>query len=159
MKNKSIAEEGFSALHEAHRNGVVTFKKAALFDDLFLHFDVPQRGTFRFTYAMFDKDNNVIAQAVFVKNDDTPSVECGWCVASESRQKGLGSKIVERSIQEFINGFSKSGVPLIVLGASVDEGNEASIKLAQKYIGDEEISKEPSGDTVRTYQRIFDFSK
>lgn len=159
MRNKSIAESGFSALCEAHSNGLVTFHKAALFDDLFLHFDVPQKGTLRFTYAMFGKNNDVIAQAVFIKNDGTPSVECGWCVDSESRQKGLGSKIVENSIKEFTNGLSKRGVQVIVLGASVDEGNEASIKIAQKYIGDEEIRTDTSGNTIRTYQKIFDFSK
>lgn len=159
MKNKAIAEKNFTALTDAHNQGIVKFKKTALFDDLFLHFDEPAQGHYRFTYAMFDSKNNLIADAVFVRSEDKPVIDCGWCVDVDSRGQGIGGKIVEHAIQEFIHGLSNAGVKSIYLGASVDEGNEASIKIAKKHIGDEEVLEGEDGVKTYTYQKHFDFSK
>lgn len=159
MNNKAIAEKNFAALTEAYKQGLVEFKKTSLFDDLFLHLDVPAPGNFRFTYAMFDSNNNIVADAVFVRAVDKPVIDCGWCVDSESRGQGIGGKIVEKSLQELIHGLSNAGLKSIYLGASVDSGNEASIKIARKHIGDEEILDGDNGIKCYTYQRFIDFSK
>lgn len=159
MNNKDIAEDAFRALREAHSEGLVEFEKANLFDDIFLHFDAPAQGVHRFTYVMFDANNNILAQVIFMRHGGGLNIECGWCVGVESRGKGIGSKIVERSIQEFVRGASIGGAPYIVLGASVDADNEASIKIANKYIGDEDVRENADGDMIHTYQRMFDFSK
>lgn len=155
MNNVEIIEAGFHALCNGYASGVVNLKQTSLFSDLFVCIDVPEHNRHRFTYVKLDSNKEVLAMCVFIVCLDKGTTDVGWFVLSESRGKGIGKDIVEKSFEEFKHGMARAGVKLLTISATIDEGNTASISLGRLFIGGEEIITKDDGSVIYSYLNSF----
>ena len=164
MNNSETAKEAFDHFISAFEKKLIDVRPCKLFDDVFLHMDTPNQMP-RFTYVMFDSlnRNKIIAQSVIVLATMTPDNirkwHIGWYVDEDHRKEGIGYKLASNALQDFSQ-YLKKDLEGDYIEANVDEGNIASIKIAEKLIGNEEIliGKE-SGKKSYSFMKEFDFSK
>lgn len=160
MNNSETAKEAFDHFVSAFENKLINVEPCKLFNDVFVHIDIPNQ-TPRFTYVMFDSLNSkkVIAQSVIVfagmVEGDKKKWQIGWCVDEDHRQKGIGYDLASKALQEFSYNLKKD-LEGDYMEANVDEGNIASIRIAEKLIGGEEIlaRKEP-GKKAHSFLKQF----
>lgn len=159
MNNKEIIEAGFKALSEAYTAGRVQLKPSMVSRDLYFHVDTPEENQHRYTYALMSKNNEIIAICVFILSLETGKNDVAWFVREDYRGKGLGKKVVEKSFAEFKNGVKSAGAKVIVIVATIDEGNAPSIALGRRYVGGEEIIAKDDGTSIHSYLQICRFSE
>lgn len=157
MNNIEIIETGFNGLCEAYTQGVVKFKPCRLYSDLLVHMDIPEENRHRFTYVTLNDSKEIIAMCAFILSQETGTNDVGWVVRDDQRGKGIGKLTVARAFDEFKNGVKSAGAKGAVIGATVDEGNAASISIARKFIGGEEIIQKSDGTTIYSYLNHFQF--
>jgi len=155
MNNLEIIECGFNALCDAYSKSLVSFDRSVLYEDLLVHMDRPNEKNNRFTYAKLNEKDEIIAMCVFVFSMEKYTNDVGWFVRADYRGEGMGSSIVEMAFNEFKNGIKNAGAKLIIVTATIDEGNAPSIALGRKFIGGEEVIKKDDGSTIYSYLNEF----
>ena len=122
-----LAEEGLRVVAMAIKNKHISVDEGNIFDDIYVHADMPNNIP-RFTYVMFsDKSNKyVIARCaiVFNKADTTNTIwQIDWAVAENYRSKGIATSLVEKSLVEFESGMRGKFPHGIIIEAVVDTEN------------------------------------
>lgn len=127
--------DGLLSLQEEHQKGTVQFGPCELTADLQVTLDYPL-GDWRYTYASI-AGRNVRGLVSFVQADpvgDVPCVSIGYAVSANERGRGLASAMVPAAIAEFRNGFQRAGVAKFYIEAIVGEYNNASNRIAARFI-------------------------
>ncbi len=144
-------------LQDALKKRLLQMERGRAHPDIGVHMDQPKAGTTRLTYAKISPTGSVKAIAVFVTIEPYEGLPCfqiGYAVAPAFQRQGNGAEIVKKSIEEMINGF-KAVMPSFYIEAIVGAQNEASLKIAGKYIAKEareiedEFSREPAKQFFR----------
>lgn len=159
LKNKStqmtgaqLAEEGLRQIAIAIKNRSVSLQQGRISEDVYAHADKPN-GSLRLTYVMFSPDvqNQVIARCVILldRNEgQTPIFQMDWAVLDQYRSQGFGLAIAAKSLMEFTNGMRGKLANGYAIEAVVDQGNEASLKIARTVLGGEEVLPKKVGNTT-----------
>lgn len=159
MNNMETAQEAFNHFVTAFERGLIKVSPCSLFDDVYVHIDMPDQ-TPRFTYIMFDPENTkkVIAQCVimFAHNlsDGNKKWIIGWCTDSKHRNKGIGYDLSNKALQEFSYQL-RNKLKGDYIEANVDTNNLASLRIAEKLIGNEEILIKANGEKAHSFLRQF----
>ena len=127
--------DALNSLQKALNDGSVRLNKCELNEDLQVLLDHPN-GVPRFTYAVV-KNGTVQSVAIFAlasPYQGLPCIQIGYAVNIKARGRGLGSKTVQMSIDEFKNGMSRSGVKDFFLEAVVSITNDPSKVIADRMI-------------------------
>ncbi|BBQ10981.1 MULTISPECIES: GNAT family N-acetyltransferase [Stenotrophomonas] len=160
MTGAELAEEGLRQVAIAAKNGDIDFQRGRVHEDIFAHADQPA-GMMRLTYVMISPtvENEVIARCVMLLDRveaNTPVFQMDWAVLESYRGQGFGIAVALKSLMEFTNGMQgklKSGY---VIEAVVDEGNDASLKIARKILGGEKVLPNPAiGKNTHSFLRVF----
>lgn len=138
-----MVEEGLRQVAIAIKSGAIELQKGRFSDDIFVHADSPM-GSPRVTYVMFNPldKKEVISRCVFIFDrvrDGVPVFQMDWAVVPAFKGKRFGIKTATKAMTEFVGGMLPKSENGFFIEAVVDEGNEASIKIARNLIGNEEI--------------------
>lgn len=160
LSGQQLAEEGLNQIASAIRARSIEIQPGKLFDDIYCHGDKPA-GVPRFTYVMFSPtvENEVIARCTIIYDTQKNGLSCwqiDWAVLEQYRRKHFGGTIAKKAITEFVNGMQNIMTNGFIIEAIVDQENEASKKIANELIGNEEIIlDESTGRNVHSYLRKF----
>ncbi|CUY43286.1 Uncharacterised protein [Serratia marcescens] len=155
-----ISEAGLYAIADAIDNNLISLETGRLCDDIYVHADTPQ-GKVRLSYVMFSPtvQNEVIAMSAFVvtgQSNGKPHFQVDWAVLPGYRGKGFGKAVASKALNEFINGMLPHSENGLIVEAVVDAGNEASISVARKLLGGEEVSINPDTEkTTHSFLKVF----
>lgn len=127
--------------------------------DLSVMLDNPN-GKPRYSYAKIEW-GTVKGFSLFVLDspiDDVPTFNMGYAVPAFYQNKGFGSDIVKKSIEEFSAGLASAGVRKIYIRAVVGVDNDPSNKIAKKLLSQhaEEITDKFSGRSAYHYVRLIE---
>jgi RimJ/RimL family protein N-acetyltransferase len=131
------------------------------YNDIYVHADEPA-GVARFTYVIFSPtvQNEVVARCTVIFDSVRQGVatwQADWAVVKKYRGKNWGKAVATKALTEFCNGMQGKLPGGFAIEAVVDEGNEASIKISEALIGNEEvIFNNDTGKNVHTFLRHFD---
>ena len=122
---------------------MITLEQGKVHKDIYVHADSPA-GTPRITYVMFSPSiqNQVIARCVVLfdrSQAGVPVWQIDWAVVEQYRGKGFGASVAIKALTEFTNGMKGRLANGFFVEAAVDEGNEASKKIAKSLLGNEEV--------------------
>lgn len=143
-------------LQSALEGEAVRISPCKLHPELGVLLDHPA-GKPRFTYALA-KSGQVLAIALFVLVEpinETPCFHIGYAVIESSRNKGVGSLILEHAIEELRYGLSRTPMKEFYLEAIVSTDNVSSNRVAHKLISDApEVGNDCfSGEPIFQYLR------
>lgn len=133
-------EDGLKSFQIAFANRQIKPNKGDIHTDILCLMDTPN-GETRLTYGLL-KNNLVIATAVFIPADPIEGSLCfnaGYAVDKKYRQKGYGKEVVQKAIDELVNGFTRAKVPSLYIEALVSVKNEASNRLAKSLFSSDPI--------------------
>lgn len=156
-----MAEEGLMQIASAVKNGSISLEQGRVFKDIYVHADRPN-GTPRISYVITSPSDrtNVIGRCVVLVDraiGNTPVWQIDWAVDKRERGKGLGRKIVEKSLAEFTSGMKGKFKDGYFIEAVVDSGNIPSNRIAELFIGGRKEVKDPSsGMTSNSYLKRFE---
>lgn len=160
MSGDELAEEGLRQVAVAIKNGAIEVQRGKVFDDIYAHVDTPS-GTPRLTYVMFNPSvkTDVIARCVILLDraqNGVPIWQIDWAVSGQHRGKGLGETIASKAMGEFTSGMKGKLQSGFAIEAIVDDGNEASKKIARSLLGGEEvIFNKETGRNVHSFLKRF----
>lgn len=95
-------------------------------------------GVVRFTYAIVE-NGKVQAVSLFALTDPVEGLPCfnvGYAVLVNMRDKGIGTEILRKSIEEIYKGFARNGHREFYIEAVVGVENHASNSMAKKLISE-----------------------
>lgn len=156
-----LAEEGLKQVAIAIKKGLISLQQGKVFNDIYAHADSPA-GVPRLTYVMFSPSvqNQVIARCVILfdrTQGDIPVWQIDWAVLDQYRGKKFGISVAAKALAEFASGMKGKMTKGFFIEAVVDEGNEASKKIARAILGNEEvIFNKATGSNVHSFLRQFD---
>lgn len=138
-----LAEEGLRQIAIAIKEGSITLERGRIFDDIHVHGDMPN-GISRITYVMFSPSvqNQVIARCVILHDrtqNGMPIWQIDWAVLNQYRGKGVGTSVATKALTEFTSGMKGILKAGFFVEAVVEEGNEASKKIARELLGNEKV--------------------
>ena len=146
--------------HALH-NGLIKLSPCVIHPNMKVLLDDAE-GTPRITYA-FVQGETVKGVAIYIPAapiEGKPCFGVGYAVADKYKMRGLGTKLLESSIEEMQYGFRNSFNEFYV-EAIVGVSNQASNKLSSKV-----LSKNPklgedshSGKPINQYLKIFNTTK
>ena len=160
LTGAEMAEEGLRLVSLAAAKGEIQFQQGRVHADIFAHLDSPG-GVSRLTYVMVSPtvQNQVIARCVIAMNRaerDVPIWQMDWAVLEAYRRQSFGLTIAVKSLLEFTNGMQGRFKNGYAIEAVVDEGNEASLKIARAVLADEKVIPNPhTGINVHSFLRFF----
>lgn len=160
MTGAELAEEGLRQVAIAVMNGDIDLQRGRIHEDIFAHADKPS-GMMRLTYVMISPtvENEVIARCVILLDraqGNVPVFQMDWAVLDSYRGQGFGFTVATKSLMEFTNGMQGKLENGYVIEAIVDEGNEASLKIARQLLGGEKILPNPAiGKNTHSFLRFF----
>lgn len=143
MTGAQLAEEGLRQIAIAIKNKSISLQRGRISEDIYAHADSPN-GNLRLTYVMFSPSvqNQVISRCVILfdrTEGHTPIWQMDWAVLDQYRSQGFGLAIAAKSLMEFTNGMKGKLAHGYAIEVVVDEGNEASLKIARAVLGGEEV--------------------
>lgn len=144
MTGSQMAEEGLRQVSIAIQNNAIELHQGRIWNDIYVHPD-NANGFPRYTYVMFSPTvrNQVIARCVVLfdrAHGPMPIWQIDWAVEKTYRKEGFGLAIAAKSLAEFTAGMKNKFDHGYTIEAIVDEGNEASAKIARTVLGGEEVS-------------------
>lgn len=147
------------SFQEALLGGFIQPARCSLHQELSYLVDVPTTSP-RITYALIDGDNVVKALVLFARIKPVDGSLCfaiGYAVAKPFRHQGLAHQIVEKALAE-LSSYFKGQVPRIYIDAVVGVENDASQKVAGRFINDapELITDQISGLPALHYMRLIE---
>ncbi len=148
--------DGLKELQKAMNSGF-DLTPCALYSDLTMVADTPDNKP-RFTYVKTDS-GHITAYGVYVFADPIDGVMClnmGYAVPPKYQNKGLGSEIIKKSIEELKNGIRRQGISEFYIEALVGVDNHVSQKLAKKFISSEfkKVTDSHSGLPAYHYTKL-----
>jgi len=158
-----MAEEGLRLVADAIAKNAIQLEQGRISGDVYVHADQPD-GSLRLTYVMFSPSvqNKVIARCAFCLTrvqHGVPIWQMDWAVDERYRGEGFGTAVAAKSLAEFVSGLSKNSKQGFVIEATVDDGNEPSIRIARKLVGSEEVLFDKSrAINVHTFIRKVGFA-
>ena len=160
MSGEDLAEEGLRQVSIAIKNKAISLQLGKVFDDVYAHADTPN-GSPRLTYVMFNptSGSEVVARCVILLDraqSGVPIWQIDWAVLRAHRGKGYGKSIASKALGEFTNGMKGKFQSGYAIEAIVDDGNEASKKIASSLLGGEKVlfNKE-TGRNVHSFLKMF----
>lgn len=137
-----MAEESFTKFSDAFDKKIIDLHQCDSLKNLYVHADQPQ-GSVRLTYAIVSDDKKVVKAIAIINLSDryangVTKWDIGWCVHPDYRNKQLGTIISQSALEEFVKKMGPHLSSNFYIEASVDSGNIASRKIAEKLIGNEE---------------------
>ena len=155
--NADLMEANAKAFIAAHKKRIITLEQSKLHNDLYLHADKPNNID-RFTYAILDSKNKrkIIAVCTFIFAQETNGLykwSIGWYVALKHRNKGLGSLITKKAIQDFHSKLEQK-TTINLIEANVDLDNIPSLKIAEKLIGNQLLLNNRSYSFIENIEEI-----
>lgn len=160
LSGQQLAEEGLNQIASAIKARSIEIQPGKIFNDIYAHGDKPA-GVPRFSYVMFSPtvQNEVIARCTIIYDSQKDGVACwqiDWAVLEQYRGNNWGGTIARKALTEFASGMQKVLPNGFIIEAIVDQDNEASKKIANSLIGDEEvILNEDTGRNVYSYLKRF----
>lgn len=160
MSGDELAEEGLRQVSIAVKNNAISLQKGDVFDDIYAHRDNPN-GSPRLTYVAFNPDSSgeVVARCVILLDrfqGDAPVWQIDWAVLKAHRGKGYGKTIASKALAEFTSGMERNAQSRYAIEAIVDDGNDASIKIARSLLGGEKvILNKETGRNAHSFLRVF----
>ena len=167
FKNKSkqvtgaqLAEEGLRQIAIAIRNNSISLQQGRVCEDIYAHADQPN-GIPRLTYVMFSPtvQNQVVARCVilFDRTQGQKNIwQMDWAVHDNYRSQGFGSAVAAKSLMEFTNGMKGKLDRGYAIEAVVDQGNDASLKIARAVLGGEKVLPSKGANTkVHSFLKEF----
>lgn len=136
MTQMTDPHDGLVELQKAIDAKVVKMDFCTLHPDVCIHFDRPN-GEHRFSYANI-VNGEIRAFAVFVIVEPLNNLPCfniGYAVPEKYRRQGLGTEILNKSIDELAYGFGRNNIKEFYLEAIVGKDNIPSQKLLAKVFG------------------------
>jgi len=160
-KNQLMAEKSFKEFSDAFDKKIIDLHPCEISKDLYLHVDKPE-GTIRLTYAMFSNDKTTVTAITIIHfyepyQNGISKWSMGWCVHPDYRNKQLGYTIARLALDEFVKNMGPKMPSDFYIEASVDAGNIASRRIAEKLIGNEEIVR--GKDNVEAYSYLKEYKK
>ncbi|HCF3690268.1 TPA: hypothetical protein NID02_001580 [Pseudomonas aeruginosa] len=161
MTGAELAEEGLRQIVVAIKNNAIKIEPGRVYPDVYAHGDQPN-GVNRITYVMFSPtvQNKVMSRCTIIFDSVREGVitwQVDWAVDKEYRGNNWGKTIAVKALTEFCNGMQGKFPGGFAIEAVVDEGNEASIRIANGLLGNEEIIfNEDTGKNVHTFLRHFE---
>ena len=161
MTGAELAEEGLRQIAVAIKNNAIKIEPGRVYPDVYAHGDKPE-GVARLTYVMFSPtvQNEVMARCTIIFDSVRKGIatwQVDWAVAQNYRNNNWGKTIALKALTEFCNGMQDKLSDGFAIEAVVDEGNEASIKIAESLIGNEKvIFNKDTGKNVHTFLRHFE---
>jgi hypothetical protein len=160
MTGAEMAEEGLRQIAIAIQNNSISLQQGRVCEDIYAHGDQPN-GSPRLTYVMFSPtgQNQVIARCVILLDraqGQTPIWQMDWAVLSQYRNQGFGLAVAAKSLMEFTAGMKGKLKHGYAVEAVVDEGNEASLKIAKAILGGEKVLLNRASNTnVHSFLKRF----
>lgn len=142
------------SLQAALKAGEVRLRACEVHSDVKVLLDHPM-GQHRFTYVKVVAGVvQSIALCVLAEPvNGVPCIALGYAVVESMRGRGLAREIVEKAIDEMLNGLRRNGIREFYVEAVVATSNIASNRLARRLISD---SPTPGTDAV-SGEKIFQY--
>ncbi|MER2097539.1 MAG: GNAT family N-acetyltransferase [Pseudomonas qingdaonensis] len=150
--------EGLKSFQNQLKKNGIKVSNGEIHPEVQVHLDHPG-GEFRLSYANVHH-GRVRAFVTYIPSEPFNGLPCfsiGYAVPEKFRNQGLGAEIVEKSIDELKNGYSRNGISKFYIEAVVAESNVPSQKLAEKVISpvvDRRGNDSFSGEPALTYMRL-----
>ncbi|HEY4099877.1 MAG TPA: GNAT family protein [Gemmatimonadales bacterium] len=150
--------DAFRTLQPAIDSGDVQLEPCEIFDHLKVIVDHPM-GELRLTYVSMS-GGQAAGIVQFVKADPFNNLPCfsiGYAVHESLRKQGLATRIVADALAELENGLRGTSLKRYYVEAVVSTSNEASKRIASRFISDAPVSitDEFSGEPALQYMRLF----
>lgn len=149
--------DGLKSFQKQVKIDGIKLSKGEVHPDVSVHLDYPN-GVARLSYALID-NGRVRAFVTYIPGEPYNGLPCfsiGYAVPEKFRNQGLGAEVIEKSIDELKNGYSRNGISKFYVEAVVAESNVPSQKLAEKAISptvDRTGHDSYSGEPALTYMR------
>lgn len=130
--------DGMVLFQQCLNEGILELAPVHNHQDLYSHFDVPEPGVKRLTYARLGNDRKAVkAFLSCVMNgeiDGFPCVSVGYAVPESERNHGFAKKIFRDVIIDQIHQARKNGIDTLYVEAVVDVTNLPSQKVAEAVL-------------------------